>query len=182
MGFFTPEINYRSLAIMKKYGSIALFYVQPTSVTSLGIALGTLCLFTHCAVEVDGVWYDASESRGDFGRIDLDRNINRRCVIIRRVALPTNFLELLKGMRYDFSGVAKWLPQRLYCSLCNFLSGRFGQFSSEIVTDENPYCFEVGHLAITGGWNSSPVSGCDIRNLAENKLLSIHYGRFGDIE
>ena len=147
-------------------GRIALFKMTGSWV-SLMIAAATRSSITHCAVEYDGVWYDASESRGDFNKTDVSKHIYRNCYIIERVGITDNFLPQLEGKKYDFAGVGTWL-----------LSRALGR---SVAGNENPYCFEAGYFALTGGMPSTAVSGKDLLNLAENHQLAVSYGRFGKL-
>lgn len=157
----------------KKYNRIALFYWEPT-ISSIGIALGTRCTITHCAVEIDGVWKDASERRGNYGPVNMTDLAMRKCLIIDRVPIITPGCTVDKkfeGKCYDFPGVALWLPARIWCDMTK----------RTLKPNDQPYCFEVGYFALMGVENDKPVSGCDIRDLAEARGLPIRYGRFGAI-
>lgn len=131
------------------------------------IAAATRSSITHCAVEYDGIWYDASESRGDFNEADVSKHIYRKCYIIERVPITDKFLTQLKGKKYDFAGVGTWL-----------LSRALGR---NVAGNDEPYCFEAGYFALTGGMPITAVSGTDLLNLAENYQLAVSYGRFGKL-
>ncbi len=157
----------------REYNRIALFYWEP-KITSIGIAIGTRCTLTHCAVEIDGVWKDASESRGNYGPVNMTDLENRKCLIIGRVPIITLGYSVDKkfsGKLYDFPGVALWLPARIWCDMTK----------RPLKPNDQPYCFEVGYFTLTGVDNDMPISGCDIREMAEARHLPISYGRFGAI-
>ena len=171
---------------MAKTHRIALFLIEPRSLTSLAISVGTLCTITHCAIEVDGVWKDASETRGDYDALKASDYENRQCLIIHNVpAAEGKSIDLqLKNMKYDWQGVRSWLPRRILAAIARkkWIPPQVASAINEFTeSNTEPYCFEVGYLALTGQWNSQPVSGCDIRSLASLRGLPIQYGQFGVI-
>ncbi len=118
---------------------IALFTVNPRSLISIIIATVTGQPFTHAAFCVEGVWYDASESRGRFAPLDPKKYKNRFCLI---ADLPNNFHQpifyqrLIKKMlnvEYDYSGVLGWIfgfngsGKKFYCfeAVLIFLANHF---------------------------------------------------------
>jgi len=104
--------------------AIVLFDFNLRSLASLLIALVTKSRWSHAAVLVDGVLYDASETREKFGRSDIKLDSTRGCTIWH---LPddctgalTHWVGCNTHRRYDWPGVILWVlgvhrPDRWYC-------------------------------------------------------------------
>ena len=144
---------------------VALFFCSPLRPASLAIALGSWCTLTHCAVEIDGTWYDASETRGNFDKLNVSRYRSRRCLVIELKGTPVGLLNQLEGKGYDWQGIRGWMLSRLLRRNLN--------------QNEVPYCFEAGFLAMKGYWSTKPVSGCDLIEMAEHWRMPIKLGLFG---
>ena len=103
--------------------AIAIFEMDFKSIPSLLIAYITNSSFTHSAVRVDGVWYDSSENRGYFDKLDINEYNNRWCVIVELDGDLTQWLENMKGVRYNWKGIwqfpFQWFKNRnenhFYC-------------------------------------------------------------------
>ena len=100
-----------------KVNKLYLFY--PASLLGWLISVVTRSPFCHAAIEVDGVLWDASESRGYFGRSGIDVS-KRKHVCLEFAGDLSSWLDFLQGREYDWIGVLGWLfhansRRRFYC-------------------------------------------------------------------
>lgn len=146
----------------KTINKIFIFTGAFRSPTGLMIALATRCQFVHAAVSVAGECWHSSEQLGRFDRVDLAAYAERDCIMFEFEGDLSQWLEGMKGCRYDWRGVLGWLfrmnnPQRFYC-------------------------FEAAQDALkTAGIIQSGLkrlSGCDLRDMAKG---GIRYGKFKDL-
>jgi len=102
---------------------VALFEPNWRSPISLLIALVTKTPWTHAAFEIDGKWYDASESRGDFNEVDIKKTMAGRLGHVwklgNRISVRSMVEEHL-GEPYDYKGVLGYIwkrgnDKRFYC-------------------------------------------------------------------
>lgn len=150
---------------------IALF-TGVRSLTGAAIQWATGCEFVHAAIQIDGVWYDASESRNDFSRMDVQQYASRRCVVFD-LPMPEGAADDLKswlarsnGKEYDWPGVLLWLFKH---------KGSADKF----------YCFEAAREAMqvcSVVVPEYPVSGCHLVAAFEALGRSGYYGRFGVLQ
>ena len=150
-----------------KAGRIALFEMDGLAPTQWLIALATRSRITHAAIEVDGRWYDASESRGNFGPLAADKFQDRHCYVIE-ADISAGWLPMLKGCEYDWKGVFTWLVGR-------WVNRDLGDASRF-------YCFEAAYLAMTGNDAAGAVSGADLLDLAYEYEMPIYYGTLAELE
>lgn len=145
---------------------IYLFEWSRKSVMSWVILLATGCPYAHAAVEVDGVLYDASETRGTFDRADRARFIGRQCLVCEVDGDLSGWLQAMDGKRYDYRGVLGWLVCRWWRRGC----GAKQQF----------YCFESANEALRflkrKHVPEGAVSGCDLLDVMPG---APRYQRFG---
>ena len=93
------------------------------SLISLVIALVTKSGYSHGMICVKDVWYDASESRGNFNVTDRSLYDDRNCIVwdIKDHKLVENFVQQSIGKKYDYKGVIGWIwnknndKRRFYC-------------------------------------------------------------------
>lgn len=112
--------------------AIALVETDFRSLTSLLISTVTNASFSHAMVRVDGVWYDSSETRGYFDKVDIKKYNNRWLVIIELDSLHDNanaYLEIMMNVTYNWKGVLTWPFQSIK-------NGKFQSF----------YCFQAAWL------------------------------------
>ncbi|WP_287602726.1 hypothetical protein [Thiothrix sp.] len=132
---------------------IALFEFTPRSAVAWLILAVTGCPLTHAAVQVDGVWYDSSETRGTFDRADLSRLAGRPCQVCEFDGNLSGWLRDMRGKRYDYRGVAGWL-------ICRFTGRGCGDMNKF-------YCFESALSALSAAGHARAVSGaitgCHVR-------------------
>ncbi len=96
---------------------IYLFY--PSSLKGYFICLVTLSRFSHAAVEVRGVLYDSSESRGYFGESQIDTS-TRRYEVWELEGSLIRWRVSMRGKKYDWKGVIGWIfgagsKNKFYC-------------------------------------------------------------------
>lgn len=132
----------------KSLNRLYLFY--PTSIIGFLICLVTRSPFAHAAVMFNGVLYDASESRGDFGVSSIDPAIRKHFYIEFSGDLR-GWLERMLPMNYDYPGVFLWLLG--------------------INRRSKVYCFEAAWHAlhdakVVSGRQPSRLSGSDLLTLA----------------
>jgi len=102
---------------------VALFEPDWKSPISMLIAIITKTPWTHAAFEIDGKWYDASESRGDFNEVDIKKSMRGRLAHVWRLGnrlAVRNLIEDHKGEPYDYKGVLGYIwkkgnDRRFYC-------------------------------------------------------------------
>jgi len=102
---------------------IALFEPDWRSPKSLMISYLTKTPWSHAAVEIDGVWYDASESRGDFSQCDVKKKMKGRLAHVWRIGnriAVRNKIEENLGTRYEYKGLLGYAlsskkDKRFYC-------------------------------------------------------------------
>ena len=144
---------------------IYLFEWSRSRFMSWVILLATGCPYAHAAVEVGGVLYDASESRGTFDRADRSRFIGRPCLVVEVDGDLSDWLREMDGKQYDYTGVGGWL-------LCRFWRRGCG--------DTNKfYCFEAANAALKHLGRkhcTGAVSGCDLLGVLPG---APRYKRFG---
>jgi len=144
---------------------VAVFEWNPKNLLSWLIALATGCRFSHAAIEIEGVWYDASESRGSFDRADLGRLRGRLCRVAAFEGDLSEWLTAMRGRQYDYAGVAGWL-------VCRFVRRGCGH-------SQRVYCFEAVNAALAAAGRVScataAVSGCDLLGVLPG---GVRFGRF----
>ena len=117
------------------------------------ILIATGCPLSHAAIEVNGVWYDASETRGTFDKANLQQLWKRPCQICEFDGDLSDWLRQMRGKHYDYHGVIGWLLCRWKNKACGD-SNRF-------------YCFEAANGALQAagyrGASQAALSGCDLR-------------------
>lgn len=133
---------------------IALFEWTPRSAMAWIILIATGCQFSHAAIEINGTWHDASESRGTFSPADITRLQGRPCQICDFDGDLAEWLQTMRGKRYDYKGAIGWL-------LCRWLKRGCGD-------KHKFYCFEAANGALQAagyrGASQAALSGCDLRN------------------
>lgn len=145
--------------------AVALF-TGVRSVTGAAIRWATGCEFVHGAIKIDGVWYDASEKRGNFAEMDENKYKHRRCVVFELPDSDTDklkaWLDEHRGRKYDWSGVLLWIFKH---------RGDLSKF----------FCFEAqrsGLRRIGFSINKHPLSGCHILEAFEDRHIRGEYGHF----
>ena len=147
---------------------IALF-TGTRSLTGLAIQLATNCEYVHAAIGINGQWYEASESRKRFGRLDRLQYASRRCAVYtmpdRSGSDWNSWLQDMKGREYDWEGVFKWIfnhrgnPEKFYCH------------------EAAKAAMAVCGVAVP----EQPVSGCHIANAFDLAGIHPRVGKFGMI-
>jgi len=136
-----------------------LILLEPDSFLGLIISWITGCKYSHSIVEIDGIMYDSSETRGKFGI--TDRKVMYDVVHGRRknvvYTVPGDlypWIAEMSGTRYDWKGVLGWL----------FKLNNHKKF----------YCFEASWkaLLIAGIVEHTPnqISGCDLEKVMQKHV------------
>jgi len=102
---------------------IALFEPNWDSFSSRLIAKTTKTPWSHAAVEIDGQWYDASETRGDFNKVDINKTMKGRLAHVWRIGNRKKVRKMIEenlGSEYDYKGIYKYffkkgVDRRFYC-------------------------------------------------------------------
>ena len=146
---------------------IALFEWTPRSPMAWVILFGTGCIFSHVAIEVNGVWYDASETRGTFAEADVISLAGRPCQLAEIRGDASLWLKRMHGKHYDYRGVAGWIACRLFNAGCG--------------SNHRFYCFEAANDLLKSlglrGVKRRAVSGCDIRSALP---VNTRFWKFGE--
>ena len=141
---------------MTHQNKIALFTVSPTSLTALLISAVTRCPYSHAAICVDGVWWHASESTGQFSKMNLTKFAKRHCSVFSFEGDLQGWVKKMDGIRYDWKGILGWAKRcvgfrytaddkKFYCfeaALTGLLFARYkhirptGQYAYSKQTDE----------------------------------------------
>ena len=140
--------------------------------------MATMSRITHAAMmPPSGGWFDASESRGSFGRMWVEDYFGRRCYVVDVPDSSGDWLHQLAGKKYDYHGVAGWLGCRAAGWLPDGLRRRLGILCG---SSQRFYCFEAAWVAMTGNVPDRAVSGLDLLELAAQRGWVVRYGRFGE--
>lgn len=84
---------------------------KPSTFSGRVICWVTNSDFSHAAVEVDGVLYDSSESRGTFGVSSIDPSV-REHIAYEFTGDLSSWVHSMKGKEYDWRGVIGWIFSR----------------------------------------------------------------------
>ena len=96
---------------------IYLFY--PVTIMGRIITFVTRSRFSHAAVEYNGVLYDSSETRGDFGVSSVDLSMRKyKCFEVDGDL--KSWYNRMYGTKYDWKGIVGWVfgfhsKSRFYC-------------------------------------------------------------------
>lgn len=126
-----------------------LYLFYPDSLLGKIITFITKCPYSHSAVEVDGVLYDSSESRGDFNISHINPS-DREHKVYEFEGDLSEWVLFMSNSVYDWKGVIGWL----------FNWNTVNKF----------YCFEASWMAlhfagIVEGQQPSKLSGCALERL-----------------
>lgn len=158
---------------------IALFLGQFHSWSGLLIALGTRCEIVHAAVYVasEDKWYDSSERRGDFNLMDTEYYAERECYVFEFEGDLGQWLESMKGTQYDWMGIIAWalfaIALRLQWAkgktlVLSTLTELLSWSGRQLERPRQFFCFETAASALSHCGHpmlSTPIRGCDLRNL-----------------
>lgn len=93
---------------MKKRNAIAIFEANLRNPISTIISLITGSCWTHAAVCVEGIWYDSSESRGSFDKLDINEYSDRWCIVVDIDMDLSLWLNHMKGKKYNWKGILQF--------------------------------------------------------------------------
>lgn len=135
-----------------------IYLFKPRGILGEIITLVTRCEYSHSAVEVDGVLYDASETRGEFGRSDPDIfsgswfRPRRKYVVVEFSGDMSPWLDFMAGAQYDWKGVLGWIFRanditKFYCFEATWAALKFaGITKTETMPDRLSGCDLLCHF------------------------------------
>lgn len=97
-----------------------VYLVKPSSFKGWVISLVTKTPYSHAVIEIGGICYDASESRGNFDVSDIDLSKRKYTAFVVEGDL-SEWLSHNYGRGYDWRGVLGWIfdrkgdPDKFYC-------------------------------------------------------------------
>jgi|TARA_R110000851_G_scaffold230898_7_gene383720 hypothetical protein len=102
---------------------IKLHLYKPNSWIGYGICIVTFSKYCHAAIEYKGKLYDASESRGRFGKASLhtiNRPSSQHLISVDDDTIIDGWLSRNMNRKYDYKGVIGWIfkvndHNRFYC-------------------------------------------------------------------